>query len=112
MADGATCSVGTDCRASGSCLAGVCVAGAAASDGTACTADDPCSGHSACSGSVCRGQRSGTVLLAARGRHASLSGLDGADVQARLLIGAQCFVAELTGQCRLDAKTLRCRSGR
>jgi hypothetical protein len=28
---------------------------------------------------------------------------------SRLIIGQQCFVADLTGRCTLEAKKLRCR---
>jgi hypothetical protein len=34
---------------------------------------------------------------------------DPATTSARLRIGAQCFVADLGGRCRLDARKLRCR---
>lgn len=54
-------------------------------------------------------QRSGAVQLELRGKRLSFTGLDASGVQSRLVIGPQCFLADLAGRCSLDAKKLRCR---
>jgi hypothetical protein len=53
-------------------------------------------------------QPAGVVRFDIRGRHLTFTGLDPA-VSSRLIVGSQCFVADLTGACTLDAKKLRCR---
>ena len=58
---------------------------------------------------VLRMDRSGVVGFDVRGRHLAFAGLDDPAVSSRLVVGSQCFVADLTGACTLDAKRLRCR---
>ena len=58
---------------------------------------------------VLRVQPHGTVQVDIRGHRLAFAGLDASAVSPRLVIGRQCFVADLTGACRLDAKKLRCR---
>jgi glucose/arabinose dehydrogenase len=58
---------------------------------------------------VLRVQRFGTVQVDIRGHRLAFAGLDASAVSPRLVIGRQCFVADLTGACTLDAKKLRCR---
>jgi glucose/arabinose dehydrogenase len=61
-------------------------------------------------GSVLMKQKpSGNVDVTLRGRRLAFTGLDDAAVSARLRIGAQCFTADLSSRCTLDAKKLRCR---
>jgi glucose/arabinose dehydrogenase len=56
-------------------------------------------------------EQSGVVRFDIRGRRLAFTGLDDPAVSSRLVIGPQCFVADLTGACTLDAKKLRCRPG-
>ncbi len=59
---------------------------------------------------VFRPQREGGVVqLGVHGHRLAFTGLDASAVDCRLVIGQQCFVADLTGACTLDAKKLRCR---
>jgi glucose/arabinose dehydrogenase len=56
-----------------------------------------------------RRQKTGALQVDVRGRHMSFLGLDDASLAPRLTLGSQCFVADLSGRCSLDAKKLRCR---
>ena len=57
---------------------------------------------------VLRTQRSGAVRFDVSGFRLPLTGLDDPAVSSRLIVGSQCFMADLSG-CRLDATKLRCR---
>jgi len=61
---------------------------------------------------VLRTQRSGAVKVDVHGRRLSLTGLDDPAVSPRIVVGSQCFMADLSGACTLDAKKLRCRRRR
>jgi hypothetical protein len=52
--------------------------------------------------------RGGVVTVEVLGRRIPLGGLTQPAVTSRLLIGAQCFSADLGGKCSLDARRLRC----
>ncbi len=56
-----------------------------------------------------RPQKSGTVQIDIKGKRMPLGGLTDALVSPRLIIGDQCFTADLSGHCALDAKKLRCK---
>jgi glucose/arabinose dehydrogenase len=55
---------------------------------------------------------SGTVTIDVRGRGGDFGALATPAVGARLLVGDQCFVADLGAGCRLDGAGLRCRPAR
>jgi glucose/arabinose dehydrogenase len=57
---------------------------------------------------VLRRKRSGEVRLDAVGRRMALAG-GAAPVEARVVVGEQCFVADLTGRCTRKGGKLRCR---
>lgn len=57
---------------------------------------------------VLRPGRGGVVTVEVLGRRIPLGGLTQAAVTSRLLIGAQCFGADLGGTCTLDPHRLRC----
>lgn len=52
--------------------------------------------------------RSGEIDVQVRGKGLTFPGLDDDALHPRLVIGAQCFAADLTGRCQLDAKKIRC----
>jgi len=53
-------------------------------------------------------RKSGSVEVALHARHLGVSALDGQSINPRLWIGSQCFAADLSGRCSLDARKLRC----
>ncbi len=59
-------------------------------------------------GVTLRRQHGKAVQLTVRAHPPDLSALDEAATAARLIIGQQCFAANLTGRCFLDAQRLRC----
>ena len=56
-----------------------------------------------------RSQRSGDAQLAMHAKRPASTGLDDAAIQARVVVGGRCFVADLAGRCKLDRRKLRCR---
>jgi glucose/arabinose dehydrogenase len=54
-------------------------------------------------------KRSGAVAVDLRGKRLVVTGLDDAAVASRLVVGDQCFAAQLGAGCTLDARRLRCR---
>jgi hypothetical protein len=56
---------------------------------------------------ILRQGKSGAVQLTVHGKGMALPGLDEA-VNPRLVIGDQCFEADLAGRCRSDPRRLRC----
>ncbi|TMA87181.1 MAG: hypothetical protein E6J77_10235 [Deltaproteobacteria bacterium] len=59
-------------------------------------------------GASLRIRKSGSVEIALHVKHLAVSGLDAGAVSPRLWIGSQCFAADLSGRCTLDAHKLRC----
>jgi hypothetical protein len=51
---------------------------------------------------------SGDVQVSVQGKGIQMPGLVNPTVSPRLVIGDECFTADLTGRCSLDAKKLRC----
>jgi glucose/arabinose dehydrogenase len=56
-----------------------------------------------------KSDRSGGVGVTLRGKRLAFTGLDEAALTTRLIIGQQCFVADLGTRCTLEAMKLRCR---
>ncbi len=55
-----------------------------------------------------RAKPSGDVQVNVQGKGIQMPGLVNQAVSPRLVIGAECFTADLTGRCSLDTKKLRC----
>ena len=69
---------------------------------------DPSGSAGGLTGASLRIRKSGSVEVALHVKHLAVSGLDAGAVSPRLWIGSQCFAADLSGRCTLDAHKLRC----
>jgi glucose/arabinose dehydrogenase len=56
-----------------------------------------------------KGTKSGAVQVEARGKRLAFSGMDAPEMRSRLVVGDQCFEADLT--CVPGARKVRCRTG-